>query len=499
MARPLEDVFKISGVPTYTFVEPSSYDRLKVALRSPGRGLVVEGPSGIGKSTAVARALEILGNDGRVEQLSARDPGHVGYIEILPSIADFGTIVVDDFHVLDDAIRRDLADLLKRLADTEARRSKLIIVGINRAGDSLIEYAPDLANRVDTVRFEVEPDEKVKQLLTQGEDAFNVAIEARDKIVEGAQGSFYLAQLLAHDLCVEAGVTEAPEERAILTTPYATVRREVMERQERRFGRPIMDFVRGSRFRPGGRANYLHILSWLKDAQSWAISLPEEMARHTTEKASVGQVVDKGYLAAATGSEEIAKLFHFDATTKVLSVEDPQLVFYLRNLDWAEFVRRSGFTRVDVEEEYDFALSFAGEDRAFAERLNDHLSDKGATVFYDMAERHRILANDLEQFLGPIYRSKASYVIAILGREYGARRWTIFESEQFQERFGDNRVIPIWSTEAPPTAFDTTKDVGGAFYDPGDDLDRQAAELAEACARKLDEMPETTPIQTSLL
>src|SRR3954447_14791360 len=73
MSRPLEDVFKVSGVPTYTFVEPSSYDRLKVALRTPGRGLVVEGPSGIGKSTAVARALEILGNNGNVEQLSARD------------------------------------------------------------------------------------------------------------------------------------------------------------------------------------------------------------------------------------------------------------------------------------------------------------------------------------------------------------------------------------------------------------------------------------------
>jgi hypothetical protein len=109
-----------------------------------------------------------------------------------------------------------------------------------------------------------------------------------------------------------------------------------MERQQARFGNPIMNFVRGTHFRPGGRANYLHILSWLKDADTWAISLPEEMAQHQSEKASVGQVVEKGWLAKLTSVEEIAKIIHYDPTMNVLSVEDPQLVFYLRNLDWPE-------------------------------------------------------------------------------------------------------------------------------------------------------------------
>jgi hypothetical protein len=69
-----------------------------------------------------------------------------------------------------------------------------------------------------------------------------------------------------------------------------------MERQERRFGKAVMGFVRGTHFRPSGRANYLHILSWLEDAETWAISLSEEMAHHSNEKASVGQVVEKGWL-----------------------------------------------------------------------------------------------------------------------------------------------------------------------------------------------------------
>jgi hypothetical protein len=236
----LEEVFKIGGVPTYTFVEPEEYNRLKVTLRTPGRGVIIEGPSGIGKSTAVTRALSELESSGTAQLLSARAPGDVGYIEMLPTTEDFGTVVLDDFHVLGSDTRSQIADLLKRLADTETDRSKLIIVGINRAGDSLIEHAPDLANRLDVIRFEVEPHGKIQELITLGEEALNIEIGVKERIVEGAQGSFYLAQLLCHSLCTEAGITEASATPREVTLPYSTVKRSVMERQERRFGRAVM-------------------------------------------------------------------------------------------------------------------------------------------------------------------------------------------------------------------------------------------------------------------
>lgn len=57
----LEDVFKQSGFPEHTFVEPVEYTRLLVALRTPGRGVVLEGPSGVGKTTAVTKALKEIG------------------------------------------------------------------------------------------------------------------------------------------------------------------------------------------------------------------------------------------------------------------------------------------------------------------------------------------------------------------------------------------------------------------------------------------------------
>ena len=178
-----EQVFNTSGVPTYTFVQPKEYTQLLVSLRTPGRGVVIEGPSGIGKTTAVENALKELGVTKDVAELSARKPADVEYIEALPSMRKVGVVVVDDFHKLAEKTRSELADYMKSLADEEAADVKLIVLGINRAGENLINFAHDLVNRVDIVPFEANPDEKVRQLLSQGEAALNIDINVADEIV----------------------------------------------------------------------------------------------------------------------------------------------------------------------------------------------------------------------------------------------------------------------------------------------------------------------------
>jgi hypothetical protein len=63
---PLYGVFKQSGLPTVTFIEPPRFLHLKQALEQPGRGVIIEGPSGIGKTTALKHALnEITKKDRR--------------------------------------------------------------------------------------------------------------------------------------------------------------------------------------------------------------------------------------------------------------------------------------------------------------------------------------------------------------------------------------------------------------------------------------------------
>ena len=483
--RRVEDVFKISGVPTYTFVRPSEFDRLKVALRTPGRGVVVEGPSGIGKSTAVSKVLDDLGVGKDVVKLSARDPADIEYIELLPELTPFGTVIIDDFHRLNDATKAQIADLLKVTADIEDYGRKLVIIGINEAGRALIKSSPDLSNRIDVIRFEIEPDSKIDELIRAGEEALNVEIDARDLIVEKSRGSFYLAQLLCTDACIMASVLERPPNKTVVNSSFAAIQRRVVDRQKERFGDTLRSFARGTKFRPGGRAPYLHILKWLSESDSWGISVPDEMRKHPTEKASVSVVLEAGYLQSLTNSPAIAEILHFDPDAKILAVENPMLIFYLRNISWPKFVQDVGFTKVDYSQNYDFALSFAGEDRSYAEHLRNSLEDSGHSVFYDFAEQHRFLGQDIETYMGPIYASDSRYVIAVLGETYGRKRWTLFEESQYRGRIENGEVIPIWSTKVPPTPSDETRRRGGLNFDPDGDLLRQANEHAAILSRMI--------------
>src|SRR5690606_23173493 len=109
-------------------------------------------------------------------------------------------------------------------------------------------------------------------------------------------------------------------------------------------------------------------------------------------------------------------------------------------------------------------------------------------VFYDLAEQHRFLGEDVEAFLGPIYASGSRYVVAVLGEQYGRKRWTLFEAAQYRDRVEAGEVLPIWSRRVLPTPFDATRSRGGLDYDPEGDARTQAVAHAEVISRKLAEL-----------
>lgn len=209
------------------------------------------------------------------------------------------------------------------------------------------------------------------------------------------------------------------------------------------------------------------------------------MRKHPGEKASVFVVLDRGYLSNLVTSPGISRLLHFNRHGAILSVEDPMLTYYLRSISWPEFVREVGFARADYEETYDIALSFAGEDRAYADALRDALEDLGHTVFYDMAEQHRFLGADIEAFLRPVYESGSRYVVAILGEMYGRKRWTLFEASHYKDRISQGHVIPVWSKKVSPTPFDDTRKLGGLDFDPDLPTLPQALTHASVISKKL--------------
>jgi hypothetical protein len=482
----LEEVFKTGGVPTYTFVEPREYADLILNLRTPGRGLVIEGPSGIGKTTAVEKALTRLGLDKSVTKLSARRPKDVEYIESLPELGSVGVVIVDDFHKLQVATRSALADYMKTLADEESPDTKIIVVGINKAGQNLISFAHDLVNRIDIVPFESNSDEKVRELIDQGCVALNVGLAVEDDIVVASQGSFYIAQMLSREVCKRAGILERCEMPATTAISFEAIKAEVWERLALVFRSRCERFCRGTKMKREGRAPYLHILRWLAEGTEWTLSLRDAMRSHPAMRGSVGQVVDKGYLRELMdGDEEIAAVMHLDSTAEQLTVEDPQFIYFIRNIAWRQFAHEVGFIAVDFPHKYDFALSFAGEDRDVAEALFNQLAEYQVEVFYDRNEQHRILASDVEEYLKPIYQSEARFVVVLLSPHYPRKVWTKFESEQFKSRFGDSAIIPVWFSDAPPGIFDSSRTLGGFTLDREKGIPAQLSELVQTIVRKL--------------
>lgn len=484
----LEDVFKVSGIPTYTFVEPRNYSHLLLNLRTAGRCLVIEGPSGIGKTTAVEKALSSVGLGDQTIKLSARRQADLEYIQWLPEISEAGTVLVDDYHKLPVETKSGLADYLKLLADTEDEKTKIIVLGINKAGDSLIEFAPDLVNRIDIIRFEIESDDKISELIHKGEEALNVKINVSDEIISSVHGSFYLAQMLSREVCLNASILEKQQELTSTDASFEAIGANVWDRLAMSFERRTLQFCRGTKLRREGRAPYLHILNWLAVSNSWTLDLREAIRNNPGLRGSVGQVVEKGFLHdLVENNEDVRSVLHYDDFSKQLTVEDPQYLFFLRGIPWRKFAYDVGFISVEFDRRYDFALSFAGSDRDVAEALFEALAASEVEVFYDKNEQHRILAEDVEEYLRPIYQSEAQFVIVLLGPDYPKRIWTKIESDAFKERLSEGSVIPVWFSNAPPAMFDATRERGGLDFDREKDCQQQIQDLHEILLKKLAE------------
>jgi len=214
--------------------------------------------------------------------------------------------------------------------------------------------------------------------------------------------------------------------------------------------------------------------------------LNRAITTHPDQRGSVGQVVEKGYLETfINGNNAFGEVLHFVPATTILAVEAPQFVFFLRNIGWNKFAERVGYMNLRFESRYDFALSFAGPDRDVARLFNDQLTSNEFAVFFDENEQSRILAENIEDYLAPIYRSEATFVLCLLGPEYPKRIWTKFESDQFKARFGDGSVIPVWFANSPPGIFDESSRVGGLSFDRNQDHDGQIVSHVEVLRKKI--------------
>ncbi len=131
--------------------------------------------------------------------------------------------------------------------------------------------------------------------------------------------------------------------------------------------------------------------------------------------------------------------------------------------------------------EYDVALSFAGENRAYVEEVANSLKMKGVKVFYDLFDEANLWGKNLYEYLSEIYQNKARYTVLFISGFYNQKLWTNHERVSMQARaFQESREYIL------PARFDDTE-IPGILKTVGyiDLKNKSPKELATLIEKKL--------------
>lgn len=131
--------------------------------------------------------------------------------------------------------------------------------------------------------------------------------------------------------------------------------------------------------------------------------------------------------------------------------------------------------------EYDIALSFAGENRAYVEEVANSLKIRGIKVFYDLFEETNLWGKNLYEYLSEIYQNRARYTVLFISGFYNQKLWTNHERVSMQARaFQESREYIL------PARFDDTE-IPGILKTIGyiNLKDRTPYEFADLIEKKL--------------
>jgi len=93
---------------------------------------------------------------------------------------------------------------------------------------------------------------------------------------------------------------------------------------------------------------------------------------------------------------------------------------------------------------YDFAISYAGEEKKIANGIYRALIEKydDFKIFFATRDRNKLVGSDGEEFFEKLF-STTKQVIVILSENYKRKEWTRYEWDIIKERNRENRCIPI--------------------------------------------------------
>jgi hypothetical protein len=137
--------------------------------------------------------------------------------------------------------------------------------------------------------------------------------------------------------------------------------------------------------------------------------------------------------------------------------------------------------RAETARMYEVALSFAGEDRTYVEKVATGLKDAGVDVFYDAFETSNLWGKNLIDHLAEIYQKCSRYVVMFISQHYVSKAWPKHERVHAQAR-----ALVAKDEYILPARFDDTEVPGMTSTVAHVDLRRTTpAELVDLVLKKL--------------
>lgn len=457
--RKLGEVFSTVGLPKYTYVKPRHFGEVRADIEQPGKHLLIEGPSGIGKTCVVYKVFEELNWKVDIDYSYVTGRDQDAKVRVESFIADVvagktpapSLIVVDDFHLLPVETRAGFGSILKRLSDrTFEQRNppKAILIGIPTTGTALLAEANDLGPRLGSYRFKGASDAEINKLLDEGESALSVLFEDREYVLSESSQNFWLAQHIANKICATQEIFEQQDDVAILTFDLLAIRQRLMDELSQRYLPSATLFAKGKKWRPGGNKPYLDVLLAVAKNPDLTVTY-DKVLNLVPERRRPGVKAVRPRIAEVIHDEsrnvDLRKQIAFSG--QEFTIEDPLFRYFLSNMKEDSIYQQLGVEKDSVERAraytYDVGFSFAGDVRPIVELVNSELKAEDVLTFYDFDQQAVLLAEDLERLLEKVYSESCAYYLVFIDQHYASKVWTKFEKDIITHSGRSGHIIPV--------------------------------------------------------